>query len=147
MPSVALYCMILKMSERITGAIIILLGLTLILTPWYIFPVCGKGRYAPKDGGIFQPHKCFNKAKAETALGIMCIAICGTPLIRPQRKALFACSVALFILAGMLALFPLKTTCLCKMPCRIGTLPALMLLSVLMALTAIGGIIQGLSLK
>ncbi len=142
----SLYCMIEKMAKRVMGIIMMLLGLALILTPWYLFPVCGRGRYAPKDPGIYPRHKCANTLKAETVLGLLTISVGAISLVRPRRKILIGSSAALLILSGLVALFPLQITGLCKMatmPCRMGTLPALITLSILMAIIGVAGIIQG----
>ena len=138
------------MATRVTGLVIVLLGMLLALTPWYIFPVCGKGRHASKDGNLAAHHGCANTLKAETALGLLAIALGLIALMRPTRKVLFSASCGLIVLSGFVVLFPLQITGLClntAMPCRTGTLPGLVTLAILMALVSVMGLIQARSLK
>ena len=142
--------MIFQMQNRLIGTVVIILGLLLILTPWWIFPVCGKGRYAPKIGTIKTPHKCTNTLYAESALGIITLALGVAALARPSRKSVFTVSCLLMAVAILVSLFPLWLTGVCKMstmPCRTGALPALVTISVMMAVTAVSGMVQAKNLK
>jgi hypothetical protein len=138
------------MAKRVTGLVIVLLGMLLALTPWYIFPVCGKGRQAPKAGNPAAHHGCANTLKAETALGLLTVGIGLIALMRPTRRVLFSASSALLVLAGFVVLFPLQLTGLClnsAMPCRTGALPGLVALAVLMAMVSVLGLVQARTLK
>lgn len=138
------------MPKRLIGIVIVILGLLLLLTPWYIFPVCGKGRHAPGPGMVDKPHRCANSLYAETALGILTVGIGALALARPRRKILSATSASLLVVAALVSLFPLWITGMCKvatMPCRIGTLPGLILIAVLLAITSVAGMVQARNLK
>ena len=138
------------MPKRLIGTVIIILGLLIVLTPWYIFPICGRGRYAPGPGLIDKPHRCTNTLYAESALGILTIAVGGIALRSASKKNMIVVSASLMVLAIMVCLFPLRLTGLCKMatmPCRMGTLPALITISIMMAITAVSGMVQAKNLK
>ncbi len=132
------------MRGRALGITIIVLGVLLILTPWYIFPVCKVGRYAPPEGVQLGGHGCHDTLKAETALGGLAVIIGFLPVIWPRKKALLAASTAIVLIALLVALFPTVITGMCKvptMPCNTGTLPALIILSILFGITGVSGII------
>jgi len=135
------------MKDRVLGVVVIVLGALLILTPWVIFPVCMVGRNAPPKGlevGHHMRHGCHDTLRAETALGVVAIGIGAVPLLWPRRKIKIAVSTATLIVAALVVLFPLKITGLCKMSdmaCRIGTMPALATVAVVMGLAGLIGLI------
>jgi hypothetical protein len=120
---------------RVFGGVLAALGIILILTPRYLFPVCGIG-----EPGF---HACHGTLKAETVLGAVTIVIGMLPVLWPLRKTTLAASVSAIVLAALVVLFPAAITGMCKMPtmaCRMGTLPALVTLGVIIALTGAAGI-------
>jgi len=132
------------MKPRAIGIVIMILGALLILTPWYIFPVCGVGRYAPPAGALIGYHGCHATLRAETLLGAVTIILGVLPLLWPQRKALMAATWASVGVAVLAVLFPTVITGLCKvatMPCRLGTLPALETVATLLVINAIFGLL------
>jgi hypothetical protein len=138
------------MSKYIFGIAVIFLGAILVATPWRIFPVCGKGRFAPAMGVAEKPHKCTNTLYAETALGFIAMALGCAALARFSKIFIFTASFGLMGLAVLVILFPLRLTGLCNMatmPCRMGTLPALVTIAVMMAITALSGMVQARNLK
>jgi len=133
------------MRIRIFGMLILVWGLILILIPWVLFPVCGAGRFASSPGHPEKPHPCWPTAKAETVLGILSIGIGLIPLLKPTRKSILGASLSSIIISVLVVLFPGFITGLCKAPtmaCRIGTLPALVGLAIIMLLTGLAGLAQ-----
>lgn len=128
---------------RVLGAVIVILGILLVLTPMYIFPVCGVGRYAPPPGEPIGHHACHGTLKAVTVLGSVAVLAGLMPLLWPGRKTALTASAAALVIAALAVLFPTVITGLCKMPtmaCRLGTLPALITIAVLTALTGAAGL-------
>jgi drug/metabolite transporter (DMT)-like permease len=123
------------------GALLVLLGIIIILTPWFIFPVCEMhGLFAETKTGTKLPMPCGYTARAETGVGAL-IAVSGGLLIARKtpetRQAVGVFSIA----AGMLViLFPTILIGMCKLadhPCRQLTLPTLEILGA--AVIIIGG--------
>lgn len=130
--------------KRYVGVAIVIMGMLVILTPRRIFPVCGVGRYAPLAGGPVVHHACHNTLKAGTALGVAAIIIGLIPLVRPLRKTVFWSSIAAIGISALVVLFPASITGVCKMPdmpCRIGTLPALVTVAALMFMVGVIGLL------
>jgi hypothetical protein len=131
-------------SDKITqgiGALLVLLGIIIILTPWIIFPVCEMhGMYMVLQSGVKMPMPCGWTARAETGVGAL-IAVAGGLLIArrtPETKQ----AVGVFsIAAGVLViLLPTVLIGMCRLadhPCRQLTLPALEILGA--AVIIIGG--------
>ncbi len=132
------------MQGKAFGAVIVVLGLLIILTPWYIFPVCGKGRHAPPPGTPIGVHGCHKTLKAETVLGLVTIGVGFVPIVWPRKKAALGAAAATMVLAVLVILFPTAITGMCKvktMPCLTGTLPALWILTFIMAVAGAGGLL------
>ncbi len=132
------------MSARIIGITIIILGVFLLVTPRYIFPVCGVGRYAPEPGTPIGKHGCHDTLKAETALGIALLPLGLVPVMWPRRKVLMGVSIATLLTALLVILFPTVITGICKMPtmpCRLGTQPALVIEGILLGLAGVAGLL------
>jgi hypothetical protein len=123
------------------GALLVLLGIVVILTPWIIFPVCEHyGSYMMTQSGMQVPMTCGWTARAESGIGAL-IAIGGGLLIfrsTPEtRQAVGIYTIAMGILV---ILFPTFIIGMCKMaehPCRALTLPALEILGIIVIL--VGG--------
>ncbi len=129
---------------RILGAVTVVLGVLMVAVPWVVFPVCGVGRYAPPAGQPVGHHGCHGTLDAETIIGII-IAVIGLVMaIRPRQRIVFVSSISVCILAILAVLFPIAITGVCKMstmPCRLGTVPALVTASLLMGATALAGLL------
>jgi len=129
-----------KMTQGI-GALLVLLGIIIILTPWVIFPVCEvHDIYMVLQSGVKMPMPCGWTARAETGIGALIVVAGGLLLARktPETKQ----AVGVFsIAAGVLViLFPTVIIGMCKLadhPCRQLTLPALEILGA--AVIIIGG--------
>ena len=64
-----------------TGALLIIHGILVMLTPWVIFPVCEMhGSYVETTSGMKIPMACGDTARAETGLGAL-IVVAGGLLI------------------------------------------------------------------
>ena len=123
------------MKNRILfAAAFILLGLLVILAPTVLFPVCESE----------MKMACFFTKKAEIGAGLV-IAVLGVIYFFLKNKDIrLGISIAQFLNAGLVLAFPAKLTGLCKMSdmaCRVKTYPALIVLSVLLALTAAANIV------
>ena len=129
-----------KMTRGI-GALLVLLGIIIILTPWFIFPVCEiYGSFVETKTGMKLPMPCGYSARAETGVGAMIVVAGGLLIARrtPETKQ----AVGVFsIAAGVLViLFPTVIIGMCRLadhPCRQLTLPALEILGA--AVIIIGG--------
>ena len=130
----------METKARVLGVVLAVLGTLLILTPRYIFPVCGYG-----EPGF---HACHGTLKAETVIGAITILAAAIVILWPLKKTLLASSAASLVIAALVILFPTVITGMCKMPtmaCRMGTLPALVTLGVVIALVGLAGILASRS--
>ena len=118
------------MKNRIIfAAAFILLGLLVILAPTVLFPVCESE----------MKMACFFTKKAEIGVGLVIAALGVIYFFLKNKDIRLGISIAQFLNAGLALAFPAKLTGLCKMSdmaCRVKTYPALIVLSVLLALTA-----------
>ena len=118
------------MKNRILfAAAFILLGLLVILAPTVLFPVCESE----------MKMACFFTKKAEIGVGLVIAALGVIYFFLKNKDIRLGISIAQFLNAGLVLAFPAKLTGLCKMSdmaCRVKTYPALIVLSVLLALTA-----------
>lgn len=126
---------------------IVLLGIIIILIPWYIFPVCGVGQYAPPAGTPVKMHGgCSNTLKAATVLGVLAVFTGLFALALRQHTARLAAVVSTAAIGILLILFPTVITGVCRvptMPCVFGTRPALISAGIVMIAAAIiGGLLN-----
>ena len=123
------------MKNRILfAAAFILLGLLVILAPTVLFPVCESE----------MKMACFFTKKAEIGAGLVITALGVIYFFLKNKDIRLGISIAQFLNAGLVLAFPAKLTGLCKMSdmaCRVKTYPALIVLSVLLALTAAANIV------
>ena len=123
------------MKNRIIfAAAFILSGLLVILAPTVLFPVCESD----------MKMACFFTKKAEIGAGLVIAALGGIYFFLKNKDIRLGISIAQFLNAGLVLAFPAKLTGLCKMSdmaCRVKTYPALIVLSVLLALTAVVNIV------
>lgn len=115
----------------ITGIIVILAGLLYMLVPQFILPVC------EHVSGNGPPMKCFWSARAELGLGAAVIFGGLLFLLLSNTAARLGISLMLLAVTILAAATPTVLIGACRlnyMPCRAGTLPALMILSGLLAI-------------
>jgi hypothetical protein len=123
------------------GALLVLLGVVVSLTSWFIFPVCEiHGLYTETKTGVQLPMPCGYTARAETGIGAL-IVVCGGLLIaRSTPETRQAVGVFSIASGALVVLFPTLLIGMCRVadhPCRQLTLPALEILGV--AVVIIGG--------
>ena len=115
----------------IIAASFILLGLLIILAPIVLFPVCESEKKMA----------CYYTKEAEIGIGILIAALGVVYFFLKNKSARLGIAIAEFFSAGLVLLYPLKLTGLCKMSdmaCRVKTLPALIVLAVLLLAVALG---------
>ena len=115
------------------GIIIIVLGVLVAVTPWYIFPVCEEGGlYAKTVSGNQLVMPCGYTARAETGVAAPLMVIAGVTFpfskTKETRIALSLFSVGLGALVLLLPTYIIGMCANPGHPCRFGTLPALVLL-------------------
>jgi Domain of unknown function (DUF4418) len=134
-----------KKKSHIPAGILILLGVLVVLTPWFIFPVCEiKGA---SDTGMTDMNvntgthmKCWYTAEAETGVGALIILTGVALLALPGRVSRKTAGIIGGILGLIVILVPTVLVGVCSTPdapCRIGTLPALILLGAVTVITGI----------
>ena len=126
------------MAGKTLGTALIILGLLLILTPRYIFPVCGQGWHKSPAPMSWAKHGCDRTLTAESLLGIFTLAAALIPFFSASKKTLKTVSLLTIVIGALVILFPAGITGLCKvltMPCRVGTFPALVILGMLFGVT------------
>ena len=116
------------------GALLVLLGIIIALTSWFIFPVCEMhGLYVETKTGTKLPMPCGYTARAETGMGAL-IVITGALLIaRGNRETRQVVGVFSIATGALVVLFPTFLIGMCKLadhPCRQLTLPVLEILGV-----------------
>jgi hypothetical protein len=138
------------------AGVLVILGALIVITPWYIFSVCeakgvtshqmskmssteGSDQPAGMSAGTIM--RCGYTARAEAAVGALVI-LAGLTLIalpeRDSRKALGIIGIGLGVVTVLVPTFLIGVCTAPDAPCRIGTLPALIILGIL---TIIAGII------
>jgi hypothetical protein len=134
----------LATAARAFGVAVTVLGLLVLAVPSIIFPVCGVGRYAPLPGESIGHHGCHATLYAEIVIGLVVASSGLVAAIRPSGRKLTVLSIAVLVLAALVAAFPTLITGVCKvptMPCRLGTVPALVITAVLVGATAAAGLL------
>lgn len=145
-----------RQRTAVIAGIIVLLGIVIAITPWYIFPVCeakgmtshsmspvsekiGNSQAASMASGMLM--KCGYTARAEAAVGIIVI-LAGLVLFAQKadkyRKVIGGAIAGFGILTILIPTILIGVCNAPDAPCRIGTLPALILLG---ALTIVAGAI------
>ena len=122
------------MKNRIVFALaFILLGLLVILAPTVLFPVCESEKKMA----------CYYTKEAEIGIGILIAALGVVYFFLKNKSARLGIAIAEFFSALPVILYPLKLTGLCKMSdmaCRVKTLPALIVVTILLGAVALGDI-------
>lgn len=117
------------MNRIITSLLYILGGLLVILTPTVLFPICQSE----------MKMACYFTKQAEIGVGALILALGIVSVLFADKKARLGISIAQFFNGVLVLLLPLKLTGLCKMSdmaCRAKTLPALIVISVLILVLA-----------
>jgi hypothetical protein len=119
----------------------LVLGLLIALTGWYIFPVCEmEGKFVETKAGKLLPMPCGYTARAETGLGAL-VGLVGLGMIAlPSYGSRRAFGVMAVGLGAVVMLVPTMLIGMCAAPdhiCRVATQPALLLLG---GITVIGGL-------
>lgn len=143
-----------KTRNLIVTGIFILLGLLIVLTPWYIFPIC---EIAEKSGTMQMGTSsdnamnmntdsgahmtCWYTAEAEAGTGALVILVGLVLFALPNRDSRRSLGIIAIGLGVITVLLPTYLIGMCTSspdtPCNIGTKPALILLGVLTAITGI----------
>ena len=120
-----------NMKNRTIFAIaFILLGLFVILAPSVLFPICESEKKMA----------CFYTKQAEIGLGVFISALGVVYFFLKNKNIRLGIAIAEFFISGLVLAYPLKLTGLCKMSdmaCRVKTLPALIVVSILLILVSL----------
>jgi drug/metabolite transporter (DMT)-like permease len=116
------------------GAFLVLLGILIALTSWFIFPVCEMhGLYVETKTGTKLPMPCGYTARAETGMGALIIVAGALLIVRGSRETRQSVGVFSIATGALVILFPTFLIGMCKLadhPCRQLTLPVLEILGV-----------------
>lgn len=121
-------------NRTIFAIVFVLLGLLIILSPTVLFPVCGAHE---------MKMSCFYTKQAEIGVGAVVTALGVIYFLLKNKDIRIGLSIAQILNAALVLALPLKLTGLCKMSemsCRVKTLPALIVLSVLLGVVALADI-------
>lgn len=120
------------MKNRIIVSIIyIVLGILLALVPTVLFPTCDATE---------MKMACYYTKQAEVGLGVLVAVLGIVALLSKNADVRSGLSLAILGIAVLVVVYPLYLTGLCKMSdmmCRLRTLPALILISVVIGVVAI----------
>lgn len=109
------------------STIVLMFGFLLILGPIYLFPVCQpKGMMLELKSGGLVPMKCSYAASAETAMGVLVIALALLLFVARQKESRYLLYLLLLVMGGLVIFIPTWLIGVCSsptMPCRAGTLP------------------------
>lgn len=133
---------------RTTGMILSVLGIFLALVPWYILPVCDT--MVELSNGKTAPMACHYMGVVVTMGGIL-TAFIGI-FLAMAHSAAAAVVLGIQSVVGALATVIVSVgvigTCKsAKMPCRMGTRPAVLLLCVLIMIVGTAGVFGGIRKK
>lgn len=121
------------MKNRISISILFILsGLLVVLIPTVLFPVCSAEK---------MKMACYFTKKAEIGLGIVIAAIGALYFFFKNEGVRLGLSLTQILLSALVLLYPTKLIGICKstdMACRVKTLPALIVVTVLLGVVSIG---------
>ena len=121
------------MKNRISISILFILsGLLVVLIPTVLFPVCSAEK---------MKMACYFTKKAEIGLGIVIAAIGALYFFFKNEGVRLGLSLSQILLTALVVLYPTKLIGICKnteMACRVKTLPALIVVTVLLGVVSIG---------
>lgn len=133
-------------SRPTAGIVVIVLGALIALIPSVIFPVCKDMIQLTNGKALYM--RCHWTAMAELLMGVL-IAIDGVLIIAFKKfETRLALNIMLFPFGLTALLIPTTVIGMCEtitMPCRIGTKPALIVVSVIIMILAIGNIVTQIS--
>lgn len=130
------------MKNSVAGIITIIIGILFILVPLYILPVCDLVEHA---NGKITIMRCFWTARAEVGIGAVVIAIGILSLLISSSAVRIGFYLSLFCLSFLAAAIPTLLIGVCPnemMDCHMGTLPALIILSITLMLVSVINIIN-----
>jgi hypothetical protein len=123
------------------GGLLVLLGIVIALSGWYIFPVCEMhGLFTETKAGVKLPMPCGYTARAETGMGALIVVAGGLLIARRTPETRQAVGIFSLACGVLVVLFPTVIIGMCRLadhPCRQLTLPALEILGVVVII--IGG--------
>ena len=121
------------MKNRISISVLFILsGVLLVLIPTVLFPVCSTEK---------MKMACYFTKKAEIGLGIVIAALGVLYFFFKNEGVRLGISLSQILLTVLVLAYPLKLIGICKnseMACRVKTLPALIVASVLLGVVSIG---------
>lgn len=123
------------------GIVVIVLGVLVSLIPIAIFPVCTNMIELMNGKTLFM--KCHWTARAELLLGILMIFDGILIMSFKKCETRIALSIMLFLFGLIALLIPTVVIGMCEtatMACRVGTEPALIVMSVITMIVGIGNI-------
>ena len=122
------------------GGILVLLGIVIALSGWFIFPVCEMhGQFTETKAGVKLPMPCGYTARAETGIGALIVVAGGLLLARNTPETRQAAGIFSLACGVLVILFPTVIIGMCRLadhPCRQLTLPALEILGVTVIIIA-----------
>lgn len=117
------------------------LGFLIAIVPEFLLPVCSAS--IETKAGRFIPMRCFWTARVELAVGAL-IVLVSIMLFLSKNKStslpLFIIQVGLGVVALLLPTHLIGVCMSPTMPCRVGTLPGLIVLSSLVIVTGLAGV-------
>jgi hypothetical protein len=133
-------------NKKMAGIVAIVTGILIALIPKVIFPVCTDMIELINGKSLYM--KCHWTAMAELLIGGL-IAFNGILLVLFNRyETRLALSIMLFLFGLTALLIPTSVIGMCEtatMACRVGTEPALIVVSVIIMAVSIGNIISQIS--
>ena len=123
------------------GIITIALGALVVLIPKVIFPVCTNMFELANGKTLFM--KCHFTAMAELLIGILIVFVGILIIVFKKHETRMALSIMLFLFGLTVLLIPTQVIGMCEtatMKCRVGTEPALIVVSIITMIVGIGNI-------
>ncbi len=128
----------------------IVFGMVIILLPRVFFPVCGLENDPFYLGEFSMHHGCHATLNAVSLLGALTVLIGIVSVLFPKRKVLISAFVLSIAISVFIILFPIKITGICKMatmPCRMGTLPGLVVAGIVLGTVSVFGFVKQMKNK
>lgn len=135
------------MNRVIISLVFVVLGLLVILVPTYLLPVCAPMEVISPVVNVQAPAhvtvkymKCHWTGQAEMGIGAVIMALGLLMLLSRSASVRLGLSLSIICVALLAAAIPTVLIGVCPgemMPCHMGTLPALLLLSGLLVVIAL----------
>ena len=116
-------------------------GLLIAIVPQFLLPVCSAS--IETKAGRFIPMRCFWTARVELAVGALIILVSILLFFSRNKSATLYLQIVLTGLGVVALLLPTNLIGVCMsptMPCRVGTLPGLIVLSGLVIVVGLVGV-------